>query len=191
MSRDSGRAGDTGVDDEATRADGGVATETDETEATGRTGRTDRRRPYTESSVIMTTVQVVVPFVLTFGLFVMFHGADSSGGGFQGGTVVAAMVFMLAFAFGIGPTREWFFNTAVVALATGGVLLFVAIGLGPMLLGGGFLEYSLYEPALGIKKASKYAIEGVELGIGAVVAGVISGLFFAIAHGFEYKEGDE
>ena len=144
------------------------------------------RRPYTESSVIMTTVRSLAPFVLTFGLFVMFHGADSSGGGFQGGTIVAATIIMLAFAFGIEPTRRWFLNTVVVVLATGGVLAFALIGLGPILLGGNFLEYAAY----GFKKAPKYGIEGVELGIGAIVAGVISGLFFAIAAGFEFTEGE-
>jgi multicomponent Na+:H+ antiporter subunit B len=146
-----------------------------------------RRRPYTESSVIMTTVRILAPFVFTFGLFVMFHGASSAGGGFQGGTIVAAMVLMLAFAYGIEPTRQWFVNTAVVALVAGGVLAFAFIGLGPMLLGGGFLEYKLYP----VYHATKYGIEGVELAIGAIVAGVISGLFFAIAHGFEYRRGDE
>jgi multicomponent Na+:H+ antiporter subunit B len=144
-------------------------------------------RPYTESSVIMTTVRIVTPFVFTFGLFVMFHGAESSGGGFQGGTIVAATIIMLAFAFGIEPTRQWFVNTAVVGLATGGVLAFVLIGLGPIALGGNFLEYTAY----GLKPATKYGIEGVELGIGAIVAGVISGLFFAISHGFEFTEGQE
>lgn len=146
-----------------------------------------RRRPYTESSVIMTTVRILAPFVFTFGLFVMFHGASSAGGGFQGGTIVAAMVLMLAFAYGIEPTRQWFANTVVVALVAGGVLAFALIGLGPMALGGGFLEYKLYP----VPKATKYGIEGVELGIGAIVAGVISGLFFAIAHGFEYRRDGE
>lgn len=146
---------------------------------------TDETRVYTESSVITTTVRVVAPFVLTYGLFVMFHGAESSGGGFQGGAIVAAMVLMLAFAFGIEPTRQWFKNTAIVLLATGGVFAFLLIGLGPMLLGGTFLEYHLY----GFHHATKYGIEGVELGIGAIVAGAISGLFFAIARGFEYTEG--
>jgi multicomponent Na+:H+ antiporter subunit B len=117
----------------------------------------------------------------------MFHGTSSSGGGFQGGAIVAAMVIMLAFAYGIEPTRRWFFNAAVVGLVAGGVLLFAVIGLGPMLLGGTFLEYHLY----GIKDATKYGIEGVELGIGAIVAGVISGLFFAIAHGFEFRRDEE
>jgi len=148
-------------------------------------------RPYTESTVIMTTVRVVAPFVLTYGLFVMFHGAGSAGGGFQGGTIVAATILMLAFAFGIEPTRQWFRNTIVVGLATGGVLAFALIGIGPLLLGGNFLEYATYETALGFKKATKYGIEGVELGIGAIVAGVISGLFFAIAEGFEFTEGRE
>ena len=40
---------------------------------------------YTESTVIMTTVRLVAPFVFTYGLFIMFHGADTAGGGFQGG----------------------------------------------------------------------------------------------------------
>ncbi|MEF8782024.1 MAG: MnhB domain-containing protein [Haloarculaceae archaeon] len=147
----------------------------------------ERTRPYTESPVIMTTVRVVAPFVFTFGLFVMFHGAESSGGGFQGGAIVAATILMIAIAYGIEPTRRWFKNTAVVALATGGVAAFGLIGLGPIALGGNFLEYTAY----GFKGASKYGIEGVELGIGAIVAGVISGLFFAIAHGFEFTEGRE
>lgn len=155
-------------------------------------------RPYTESSVIMTVVRIISPFVFTFGLFVMFHGAESAGGGFQGGAIVAAMVLMLAFAFGIEPTRRWFKNTAVVLLATGGAFAFLFIGLGPLVLewtglveGANFLEYAAYDDAFGFKKATKYGIEGVELGIGAIVASVISGLFFVIARGFEYTEGQQ
>ena len=124
------------------------------------------RRPYVESSVIMTTVRILAPFVFTFGLFVMFHGTSSSGGGFQGGAIVSAMIIMLAFAYGIEPTRKWFVNTAVVGLVAGGVLLFALIGLGPMLLGGTFLEYELYN----VPDATKYGIEGVELGIAALAA---------------------
>jgi multicomponent Na+:H+ antiporter subunit B len=148
-------------------------------------------RPYTESSVIMTTVRVVAPFVFTYGLFVMFHGADSSGGGFQGGAIVAAMVILLGFAFGIEPTREWFTNRIIVGLAAGGVIAFFAIGVGPLLLEGNFLEYTAYYDAFGFEKASKYGIEGVELGIGAIVTGAISGLFFAIARSFESTEGGQ
>jgi multicomponent Na+:H+ antiporter subunit B len=137
---------------------------------------------YVESTIIMTTVRVVSPFVLTFALFIMFHGADSPGGGFQGGVIAGSVVMMLAFAYGIESTRQWVDVRIVAALASGGVLLFVAIGLGTIALGGQFLEYGRYEPFL--DHASKYAIELVELGIGGIVAGVAIGLFFLLAAGF-------
>jgi multicomponent Na+:H+ antiporter subunit B len=136
---------------------------------------------YVESSIIMTTVRVVAPFVLTFGLFVMLHGADTPGGGFQGGVVVGAVVMMLAFAFGVDATRAWADRRIVTALASGGVLTFVLVGLGSMALGGTFLEYHAYD----VHHASKYGIELVELGIRAIVAGVVTALFFQLSAGFE------
>ncbi|WP_018258136.1 Na(+)/H(+) antiporter subunit B [Halomicrobium katesii] len=144
---------------------------------------------YVESTVIMTTVRVVTPFILTFGLFIMFHGADSPGGGFQGGVIAGSVVMMLAFAYGIEATRDWLDSRLVVAIASLGVLTFAGIGLGSILLGGTFLEYHRYP----IEKASKYGIELVELGIGGIVASVIIGLFFVIAAGFGHAidGGDE
>jgi len=135
--------------------------------------------PYVESPIIMTTVRVVTPFVFTFGLFVMFHGANSPGGGFQGGVIVGTVVLLLGLAFGIETTREWLGPPPPVVVVGLGVLVFVGIGTGSVLLGGGFLEYEAY----GINHASKYGIELVELAIGAVVAGIVTGMFFAISAG--------
>lgn len=137
---------------------------------------------YVESTIIMTTVRVVSPFVLTFALFVMFHGADSPGGGFQGGVIAGATVMMLAFAYGIETTRQWVDVRVVAALASGGVLVFATIGLGAIALGGNFLQYNEY--LFIYEEASKYGIELVELGIGAIVASVAIGLFFLLAAGF-------
>ncbi len=148
---------------------------------------TDRGGPYVGTPIIMATVRVVMPFVFTFGLFVMFHGADSSGGGFQGGVIVGTVVLMLGIAFGIEATREWIGSRIPVALVGFGVLAFVFNGLGSVLLGGGFLDYSVYGQ-LGIPKASKYGIEAVELAIGVIVAGIVTGLFFAIAAGSNWGE---
>lgn len=138
--------------------------------------------PYVGSPIIMATVRVVMPFVFTFGLFVMFHGADSSGGGFQGGVIVGTVVLMLGIAFGIGTTRDWIGPRLPVALVGGGVLAFLFTGFGSVLLGAGFLEYSVYHD-LGIPHATKYGIEFVELAIGVIVAGIVTGLFFSIAAG--------
>ena len=146
----------------------------------------DPRSPYVESPIIMTTVRVITPFVFTFGLFVMFHGADTSGGGFQGGVIVGTVVFMLAIAFGIESTRIWTGAELLIALISLGVLAFLLIGLGSVLLGGGFLEYSVY----GFEDASKYGIEAVELAIGLVVSGTVIGLFFVIASGIQNNSGE-
>jgi multicomponent Na+:H+ antiporter subunit B len=150
--------------------------------STNTTDETDaevRQRPYVESPIIMSTVRVIAPFVFTFGLFVMFHGADSSGGGFQGGVIVGTVVIMLGIAFGIGVTREWVGPALPVALAGFGVLTFLLVGVGSVVLGGGFLEYTLYP----IEEASKYGIELVELAIGLIVASIVTGLFFVMAAG--------
>ena len=137
----------------------------------------ERSTPYVESPIIMATVRVVTPFVFTLGLFVMFHGADSSGGGFQGGVIVGTVVLLLGIAFGIETTQDWVGDELPFMLIGLGVLAFVMTGLGSVLLGGAFLEY----PAFGISHAFKYGIEFVELAIGLIVSGVVTGLFFVIA----------
>ena len=152
-----------------------------------------RQRPlYSESQVIMTTVKAVVPFILTYGLFMMFHGADTPGGGFQAGALIASVVVMIAFAFGIESIREWLSNTVVVGLGTVGVLLFAGIGLGPIALGGNFLEYAAYAPRFGDSlgladyEFIKYGMEAVEIGgIAFIVSGILMGLFFVLAAGFD------
>jgi len=135
---------------------------------------------YTESTVIMTTVRLVAPFVFTYGLFIMFHGADTAGGGFQGGVVVAAAVLLLAFAYGIEPTRRWVTDRWVRVAIVAGIGTFLAIGFAAVLLGGPFLAY----PAVfGDAGLIKYGIEAVELGIGAIVSGVLVALFFGLVRG--------
>jgi multicomponent Na+:H+ antiporter subunit B len=149
----------------------------------------DQNRTYVESTIIMTTVRVVAPFAFTFGLFVMFHGAESAGGGFQGGVIVAAAVLLLAFAFGIESTRAWLEGPLARAAIAAGGAAFTVIGLGAVAANGAFLEYEAYN--LG-KTGVKYGIELVELGIGAIVSGVLVGLFFSLARGdFESVNGSD
>jgi multicomponent Na+:H+ antiporter subunit B len=138
---------------------------------------------YTESQVIMTAVKIIAPFTLTYGLFMTFHGADVPGGGFQGGTIVGVTVLMLAFAFGIEPTRQWLRNSFLVGIITGGVVIFGAIGLAMIALGGNFLEFARIPVVLGQKP--KWGLEAVEIGgISLIVTGTIISLFFTMAAGF-------
>lgn len=146
----------------------------------------ERQRPlYTESQVILTTVKVVAPFAFTYGFFITFHGAGSPGGGFQGGAILAAVFLMIAFAFGIEPTRDWLRNDVLVLVIGAGVIVFGGIGLATVALGGAFLEYRL----LPIPDAGKWGMEMVEVGgIAPIVAGVLTGLFFIMASGPSRRE---
>ncbi|WP_255191614.1 MnhB domain-containing protein [Natronobeatus ordinarius] len=138
---------------------------------------------YSESQVILTAVQIIAPFTLTYGLFMAFHGADTPGGSFQGGAIIGVTVLMLAFAFGIEPTRQWLSNTVLVTLVTGGVAIFVGVGFAAMALGGNFLEYDVFYELFGLRQ--KWGMEAIEVGgIALIVSGVVITLFFATAAGF-------
>ena len=145
---------------------------------------------YVESQVILTAVKLVAPFALTYGLFLSLHGADTPGGSFQGGAIIGVTILMLAFAFGIEPTREWLRNSVVTGLVAGGVAIFIGVGLATMALGGAFLQYELFETVLGIPDGTKWGMEAIEVGgIALIVAGVFIGLFFVTAAGLDRGDG--
>ena len=133
------------------------------------------RRPYFESPVVMTTVRLIAPFTLTYGVFVTVHGAGSPGGGFQGGVIMASTVIMIAFAFGVGPTVDWADERVLAGLFATGVLAFGGVALVTLPFGGSLLRVDA------LPGSTKYAIEGVEVFIGAVVSGVVTSLFFLLS----------
>jgi multicomponent Na+:H+ antiporter subunit B len=127
----------------------------------------------------MTTVRLIAPFTLTYGVFVTLHGAGSPGGGFQGGVVIAATVIMLAFAFGVRPTVDWVDERVVVGVFAGGLLAFGAVALVAVPFGGDVLQITFLPIRM------KYGIELVEVFIGGIVAGVVTSLFFLLTEGGE------
>jgi len=137
-------------------------------------------RSYTDSPVVTRTVRAVVPFVITYGIFTMFHGTKSVGGGFQGGVVVAAGSILLAFAFGVDQTQAALSPRLLTLVAAGGIGLFALVAAASLALGGAFLDANVYD-GLSIPSAAVYAVEMVEIGIGATVASVIVVMFFTIA----------
>ncbi len=145
-----------------------------------------KRRPYRESVIVYTTVRLLAPFVLAFGLFITLHGATSPGGGFQGGAIMAAVFFMLAFAFGFHTTRGWMGEAPVKWLVGGGLALFGLMALASLALEGSFLDYHPYEALTGI--GVKYWGEIVEVAIGLVVSGGLVGLFFLVWGGMDPEE---
>ena len=130
-----------------------------------------------DSPVVTTTVRLLAPFVLTFALFTLFHGTSSVGGGFQGGVVAAAVVVTLAFAFGVEATAAWLDRRVLAGLVAAGPVVFGVVALAGLAFGGAFLQFDV----LPVPKATVYATEAIELGIGATVAAVVVVLFVGLA----------
>ncbi len=42
------------------------------------------------NTIVQSTAKILLPFIILFGAYVIINGADSVGGGFQGGAVISA-----------------------------------------------------------------------------------------------------
>ena len=82
------------------------------------------------SRIVRTVANQLVLFVLVFGLYLIMHGHDSPGGGFQGGAVVASGAVMLLVAFGSGQIIKWLSVRRLTVVACCGALVFIVLALG-------------------------------------------------------------
>ena len=123
--------------------------------------------------------QLVIPFVLLFGLYVQFHGEYGPGGGFQAGALIAAGFILYALIEGEQRALEALPQGGLNFLMVGGALLYGVVGLAGILLGSNFLAYSVLaqDPVFG----QKLGIILIEAGVGMTVCGVLLRIFHAFA----------
>ena len=125
--------------------------------------------------VLRVVAKVLMPFMLTFALYVQFHGDFGPGGGFQAGVIAAAVVVFYAIVYGLSAARRLVPERAVEVMIAAGVLVYAGVGLAGLALGGNFLDYSVLhaDPVQGQLRG----IFWVETGVGLTVAGVMLKLF--------------
>ena len=87
------------------------------------------------SRIVRATANIIFPFILVFGFYIIIHGHLTPGGGFQGGAVAATGFILLLVAFSPEIIRDKFsFNSMKYTEALGLLLFivtaFVAIALG-------------------------------------------------------------
>lgn len=121
----------------------------------------------------------LIPYIMLFGLYVQFHGDFGPGGGFQAGVIFASAFFIYTLLFGLEKTLEVIPAKVLRFTAAGGVLVFAAVGVATLLMGGEFLNYNVLasDPIAG----QHIGIILVEAGVGLTVASVMLLLFFAFA----------
>lgn len=138
------------------------------------------------SSVLDAASRLLAPFVLLFAVYVVAHGHDSPGGGFQGGVLLAVGLLLVKLVRGV-PGRWEVPPRAALAMACAGLATFAGIGF-TALAGGNYLDYS--EPRWMADPVDQRVLGtlGIEIGVALAVAGVVLLVFDALSGWGEREE---
>jgi multicomponent Na+:H+ antiporter subunit B len=87
----------------------------------------------------------LAPYMFLFGFYLVSYGDVSPGGGFQGGVVIASGVILLAMAKGADSAAALFPERHLALSEAITLALILAVGLGGVLLGAGFLADFVFD----------------------------------------------
>jgi multicomponent Na+:H+ antiporter subunit B len=133
-----------------------------------------------ESVIVTTFVRVLVPLAQLFGLYVLIHGHESPGGGFQAGVILAASYVTLALGLGRDALERHVDEPWWVALAAAGVLLYAGVG-AASLAGSTFLDYAALPVGLDPVRARWLGILLIETGVALTVMATLVVIFCRLA----------
>ena len=99
-----------------------------------------------EKNVIMKCgADMMLPFAVMFGIYIILFGTVSPGGGFQGGVMVAAAAVLLYLAYGYNTAKQAI-NTEVLRVGEAcGATLYVILGLCGIFLGANFCRNIFFD----------------------------------------------
>ncbi|MDD4635045.1 MAG: MnhB domain-containing protein [Dehalococcoidales bacterium] len=131
-----------------------------------------------DSIIVDITCRIMVPFIQLFGMYVIFHGHYSPGGGFQGGVLLASSMILHRLSLGYKESYLKLPPARASVLGTGGMFLFILTALTPIFFGGVFLDYG-FLPIPGLEPAELryYGILIAEIWIGIAVFGCLVVIF--------------
>ena len=128
------------------------------------------------SPVLDAAARLLAPFMWLFATYVLIHGHDSPGGGFQGGVILAASIILLRLVQSSERVSAFSSNHALT-LACAGPLLYSGIGVASLLFGGNFLDYGALPLPLEAAEIRVIGTLGIETGVMLGVTGVLVLIF--------------
>lgn len=134
--------------------------------------------------VLRVITKLLFPLILLFAFYVQFHGEYGPGGGFQAGVIFAAGFILYALAFRMEQAQQIIPPALLRLLMASGILVFAGTGLVSILMGGSFLEYSVF---------ADDPVRGQHLGILLIELGVfitVTAVMIEIYYGFVGRQGD-
>jgi multicomponent Na+:H+ antiporter subunit B len=137
-----------------------------------------------ERNPIPTLISVIItPVIMLFALYIIFHGHYSPGGGFQGGTMLAAGIILIRLVFGNRIGQMHFDRRLSTPLGALGVFIYFVTGLSAMFFGSRFLDYQVIPLASEAFQRRSLGILLVEIGVGLAVMAILVGIFDDLLEG--------
>ena len=132
------------------------------------------------SHVILRVIaKLLIPLIALFALYVQFHGDFGPGGGFQAGVIMAAAIILYALVFGMDEAKRAVPPSLVRFGMSLGVFIYGGTGVATWLLGGEFLNYTVFAPESSHAAGQHWGIFSVELGVLFTVTSVMTAIFYA------------
>ena len=125
-----------------------------------------------ENLILRVGTKYMVPFMLVFGLYIIFHGDLSPGGGFQGGVAIASGFIVYGMVYGRPAMQKILPRTVSDTLIAVGVLMYAGTGFYCLLAGYRFLDYTPLKPSEP-GSAEAWGMTLVEYGVGFTVSMVM------------------
>ena len=129
--------------------------------------------------IIKNITRIVIPFAQVYGIFIILNGHISPGGGFAGGAIIGTSLILYTLVFGREKGEKKFSHKMSEIAESGGIMLFISIGILGMITGGYFLtniEAGFPTGELGSLLSGGF-IPLLMIGIGIKVASTMISLF--------------
>lgn len=132
----------------------------------------------TNSPIVRLMCRVVARVIQVYAVYVVFHGHYSPGGGFQGGGLLAAAVFLLRIGEGNLASQSDLSSRLALVLGSVGALIFLIAGFVVIPFGGLYLEYGrLPFPTVDPASLHYWMILIVEFGVALAVMAILVAIF--------------
>ncbi|HAC14729.1 MAG TPA: sodium:proton antiporter [Bacteroidetes bacterium] len=141
-----------------------------------------------QSPIVLLGARFLSPYIFMFGLYVIFHGHYSPGGGFQGGALLAAAILLVRVAGGEKIGQLQLIEKLTTPIGVIGVIIYFGTGLSAILAGGNFLDYGVL-PFPGVVEPAWSRYIGlliIEVGIGAAVMAILVMIYDNMIKGEDY-----
>lgn len=132
--------------------------------------------------ILTITASVVVPIVITFGIYVLLNGHLGPGGGFSGGAIIGAGLILYSIAFGFG-RLERILNLRSFRIVCLAALCFYSVSKCYSFFCGANGLHTIFSPGTPGRILSAGLILPLNVAVGVVVACTMYGLYSIFQRG--------